>query len=133
MSFIYKEFFAEKKPLFDASIEPAVMGLPRKNYLAFAGIARPEKFFRSLIGFGVYLRHTISFPDHHHYRPSDIALQEDQMREYAADALITTEKDFVRLPPDFAQKVAIFPITVQFKDADAFTQFLLKKLGKKAP
>lgn len=126
-----KEILADKKPIFDATIEPNVVGLPRKNYLAFAGIARPDKFFQSLISFGVYLRYTIGFADHHHYRPSDIGLLEQRAAEKESDAFITTEKDFVRLPAEFAQKVTVFPITVQPKDTDAFTQFMLKKLGKK--
>lgn len=125
-----KEFFADKKPLFEASIEPSGT-VPRKQYLAFAGIARPEKFFQSLVSFGVFLRYTIGFDDHRNYSSNDIALLSRRAAEHEADAFITTEKDFVRLPAEFAQKVTVFPISVQFKDTAAFTQFMLKKLGKK--
>ena len=41
--------------------------------LAFAGIGRPEKFFATLRGIGADLAETRAFPDHHAYRPHDLA------------------------------------------------------------
>lgn len=65
-------------------------------FLAFAGIGRPEKFFRTLADLGIELADTISFPDHHLYSDSDALALLVRAREIGA-RLITTEKDAARL------------------------------------
>jgi len=70
-----------------------------QNYVAFAGIGRPEKFFQTLRDSGHNLVDTVAFPDHYAYTGSDIQrLQQLAARQHAK--LITTQKDHVRLPPN---------------------------------
>jgi tetraacyldisaccharide 4'-kinase len=65
---------------------------------AFAGIGRPQKFFAMLQGLGADLVATRAFPDHHRFRPSELAkLRAAAQRQGAR--LVTTRKDIVRLPP----------------------------------
>jgi tetraacyldisaccharide 4'-kinase len=61
---------------------------------------------------------TKNFPDHHLFTSSErVALQKDAE---ASDArLLTTEKDFVRLPPDFRAQVLTLPVRLAFEDMDA--------------
>lgn len=69
--------------------------------LAFAGIGRPEKFFATLRVAGHPPVGTMVFADHHRYRAADL----DAIRRRATvlDAVpVTTAKDRVRLPRDFA-------------------------------
>ena len=68
-----------------------------KAYLAVAGIAHPQQFFTSLNRLGISCKGYMSFPDHHIYdqKTMDQILQE--MRLVGADALMTTEKDAVKL------------------------------------
>lgn len=99
-------------PLFRARIAPVTTPQP-KPYVAFAGIGRPEKFFDTLIALNVDLRDAVPFPDHHVYSARDI----DYLQRLAGDhgaALITTEKDFVRLTPEQRDGVVTLPIEVQF-------------------
>jgi tetraacyldisaccharide 4'-kinase len=69
---------------------------------AFAGIAKPERFFQSLESLGLTIHHRISFRDHHAYAPEDLA---NIGLPGEKNLLITTEKDSVRLegtsPRDF--------------------------------
>ena len=58
---------------------------------AFAGIAKPERFFRALESLGVPAAQKKVFPDHHAYRRADLADLHNRV-------CITTEKDAVRLP-----------------------------------
>jgi tetraacyldisaccharide 4'-kinase len=67
--------------------------------LAFAGIAVPEGLAATLEGFGVTVRDLVGFPDHHAYAPGDRVLLARRARAAAADLLVTTEKDAVRLGP----------------------------------
>ena len=69
----------------------SVESLPPEPVAAFAGIARPDDFFEMLEGMGIELTQKQSFPDHHAYRPKDLAGLGKGIR-------ITTEKDAVRLP-----------------------------------
>jgi tetraacyldisaccharide 4'-kinase len=65
--------------------------------LAFCGIARPEQFFHGLeaAGLGVAARRV--FRDHHRYTAADLVRLAAQAKSAGAGALLTTEKDAVRL------------------------------------
>jgi tetraacyldisaccharide 4'-kinase len=65
--------------------------------VAFCGIARPEQFFAGLRSAGLSLADQIIFADHHRYAPRDIDNIVASARREGAVALITTEKDSVRL------------------------------------
>ncbi len=43
-------------------------------------------------------------------------------------ALVTTEKDFVRLAPVMREAVAVLPVKAEFDDAAAVEQFLARML-----
>jgi tetraacyldisaccharide 4'-kinase len=67
----------------------AVAGSP---VAAFAGIAKPERFFHLLESLGLPPDSRRVFPDHHAYTETDISRLPSGIR-------VTTEKDAVRLPP----------------------------------
>mgnify|MGYP001552748891 CR=1 FL=1 len=64
---------------------------------AFCGIARPGQFFAGLRNAGVELAETETFRDHHIYSVVDLADLARAAYAYGATALLTTEKDRVRL------------------------------------
>ena len=85
--------------------------------LAFAGIGRPSRFFKSLEAAGGTIVRRLSFADHHPYSQHDLAqIQEDAQRHGAE--MITTKKDWMRLPPDWRSRVAMLPISMEI-DGDA--------------
>lgn len=63
---------------------------------AFAGIARPERFYSDLERSGWQLTGRRSFRDHHHYRQREIDRLAREARDSGAEVLLTTEKDAVR-------------------------------------
>ena len=72
--------------------------LAGKRLAAFAGIAAPAAFAETLQNAGVVVVEDMSaFPDHHWYSSDDLARLDAHADERAVDALITTEKDWVRL------------------------------------
>ena len=85
------------KIVLKAKLEPAVVRVwgPRQ-FLAFAGIGRPEKFFNTLDRAGVPLADVKGFPDHHAYTAEDAR---KLLARADADGLelITTSKDRARL------------------------------------
>jgi tetraacyldisaccharide 4'-kinase len=96
-------------------------GLKRRPYLAFSGIANPSKFFNSLADAGATVGHTMSFPDHHMFTPSDCEeiLAEAKTRDLVP---ITTEKDRARLSgageaaAQLAAATETFPVRVRFEE-----------------
>lgn len=66
-----------------------------KKGVAFAGIARPEIFFKSLDGLGLDLVDTFSFSDHERY--SAQVLSQLSTTKCQIDYFITTEKDAVKI------------------------------------
>jgi tetraacyldisaccharide 4'-kinase len=93
-----------------ARVEPDFDFAPyrRRKVAAFAGIGKPEKFFDMLRANGVEPAWTRAFPDHHEYSQAEL-------RSLLADEipLLTTEKDFVKLPPSARRGVVPVPIRVR--------------------
>jgi tetraacyldisaccharide 4'-kinase len=87
-------------PVLRASLMPdCVEPLGRRPVIAFAGIGRPEKFFRSVISLGAELVSSHAYPDHHVYAAKEAhALLAEAANTGAR--LVTTAKDFVKLPPN---------------------------------
>lgn len=71
--------------------------LKGKKVLAFAGIARPEAFKRTLLDLGAVLAGFRGFGDHHRFSAKEIHDLMAWKERTGADCLITTEKDWVRL------------------------------------
>jgi len=71
--------------------------LGRRPVIAFAGIGRPQKFFRSVLALGAELVGTHGFPDHHVYTGHDATTLLNEAADTGA-TLVTTAKDYVKLP-----------------------------------
>jgi tetraacyldisaccharide 4'-kinase len=85
---------------------------------AFAGIARPEQFFRSVREFGIELSGYATFPDHHAYSSKDADHLLLSAMESGAQLLITTEKDAVRLPEKLKSIVMVAEMELDFGPDD---------------
>lgn len=113
-----------EKPSMTTSLSISAHPDRSKSYIAFAGIGRPEKFFDTLRREGYSLSRCIAFPDHHPYTDKDL-----MNLSATGESLITTEKDFVRLPEDFRHKVSVLPIVLSFDDEECLLSLLRDKLG----
>ncbi|MGA2849904.1 MAG: tetraacyldisaccharide 4'-kinase [Terracidiphilus sp.] len=76
---------------------PSLGGMGTGPVCAFCGIARPEQFFAGLEEGGLHIGARIAFPDHHSYTEADLERLLARAERAGATALITTEKDLVRL------------------------------------
>jgi len=47
--------------------------------------------------------------------------------------MVTTEKDWVRLPPEWRQRIVAWPVTAQFADEATFQTFLTRNLRLSRP
>ncbi|MGE5479684.1 MAG: tetraacyldisaccharide 4'-kinase [Chloroflexota bacterium] len=67
------------------------------NNFAFAGIARPERFFNMLRGAGVPVGETHGLADHFRFDPDSVNKIVQSVKKSRASRALTTEKDFVKL------------------------------------
>lgn len=74
--------------------------VPRRSFL-LAAIARPERFLADARAQGGEVAGTAFFRDHHAFSPAELGEVVRKSRAAGADALVTTAKDEVRLPPGF--------------------------------
>jgi len=118
-------------PLFTADILPLSPEGTQKQkgaYVAFAGIGRPEKFFFTLRGYHGNLVEMIGYGDHHVYSKRDIAHLASRAAALNAK-LITTRKDWVRLPEPFRTEVDVLDVRAAFRDEPAFRRWIMTWLA----
>jgi tetraacyldisaccharide 4'-kinase len=65
--------------------------------MAFAGLGSPQGFADTLEAAGVRRVGFAEFPDHHWFTPGDLDELTREARASAAQGLVTTEKDWVRI------------------------------------
>ena len=100
---------------------------PSGPQLGFAGIGMPWKVERALQAAGCELADFAPFPDHMVY--DEAILKRLANRAALFDAgLVTTEKDWVRLPPEWRAHVTAWPVRAVF-DEPAKLDVLLAKVG----
>jgi tetraacyldisaccharide 4'-kinase len=72
-------------------------GLSSRPLFAFTGLANNEQFFDSLRAQGLNVVGTKGFRDHHRYAAADVAALKEMARVAGAEAIVTTEKDAVKI------------------------------------
>ncbi len=98
-----------------------------KKVIAFAGIAYPHKFFDGLKSEGIEIAETFSFPDHHSLSEAEFQGLLEKAKRYTAP-LITTQKDFMRLPLE--KRPLVIPIPYHLRLENSFIQFIKQKTNE---
>ncbi len=97
---------------------------------AFAGIAYPEKFYNSLNEQGAILVKKISYPDHHIFDENDM-LNLAETANMTKSILVTTKKDFVRIPKSYRSLVSTLNGEIEFEDEKLLVEILSNLLENK--
>ena len=130
----------DTKPTLRAELAPQdgeAARLAGKPVVAFAGIGVPQKVFDTLEACGAHVTALTAFPDHHVCSDQDIEGLRNTARLQGA-TLITTEKDWMRLPAQVRSEVDVLKVTVCFDEAstlliDQFISTCLKTFTPPAP
>jgi tetraacyldisaccharide 4'-kinase len=100
---------------------------PPGPQVGFAGVGKPWKVERALVAAGCQLADFAPFPDHFAYDEATLTRLAERAAQFEA-GLVTTEKDWVRLPPAWRDRVTPWPVRASFDDEDALDVLLASVL-----
>ncbi len=112
--------------------------LVRSKVVVLAALGNPRQFLDDLARAGLRVVNEFLFRDHHPYSQQEIDFVLERARRLGAEAIITTEKDAVRLEgmnfgniPFWALRIEPYPL-----DQEHFSQWLdsqMEKIGGSSP
>jgi len=100
---------------------------------AFSGIARNDAFKHTLEDTGCIITDFLEFSDHHIYTLQNIKTIIKLSNRLKAEFIITTQKDFSRLPEDilWPLELVVFDIRISFDNDDSkFKEFVKSRIEK---
>ena len=100
-----------------------------KSYIIFSGIGNPDSFKKLLLKNKFKIIEEITFPDHYNYQDKDISEIINKANSHNAE-IITTEKDFNRIPQNFREKISFLEINIKIKDENKLVKFLKTKINE---
>ena len=105
---------------------------------AFCGIAHPDQFFEGLVDAGLEVALRLAFPDHYTYTVSVLEELIAQASEMNVAAVVTTEKDLVRMGNLALLFPKSMPLTtarlhIKIEDQNAAIDWLVKRLAPSSP
>jgi tetraacyldisaccharide 4'-kinase len=95
------------------------------KYLIFSGIGDPSSFRDILVENKFNVAREMVFPDHHDYSFNDL----EKIRNIARNEklkIITTEKDFMKIPQEFKKEINFLTIDLIIQDERKLIELLTK-------
>jgi len=119
------------KPVFAATTKHINPGI-RGKVFAFAGIGYPKKFFNG-IGDLFTVVGEKPFPDHYNYTVRDLEQIILDATTADADHIVTTEKDWVRLPEKYQEIIDFIPMETHIEKGfwTFISEFIHKPMNNK--
>ncbi|AXT53119.1 tetraacyldisaccharide 4'-kinase [Aquimarina sp. BL5] len=111
--------------IINASDRRSLDTLKRTSFTLVTGIANPKPLLEYYHSLGLNFNH-INYPDHHNFTDTEL----DELKKYSL--IITTEKDYVRLAPNFSEDALWYqPIEMKFiKNQDVFDNYIVSYIKK---
>jgi tetraacyldisaccharide 4'-kinase len=107
--------------------------LRQHRLFAFSGLAHNTHFHSTIRALDGQLCGSANFPDHHPYQRQELEQITQQAQHAKADMIVTTYKDFVRLPSSYKwpTDLLVLDVDIDFgKDETRFLEFIFQRLDK---
>ena len=125
LEFIKEKLKIYKKPISVASHGPEKLynrvgktlelsKIKGKKVFIFSALANPEQFEETIKKFNPKKIESISFKDHHLYTDKDYQLIRNKSKEFGADLIISTEKDYVKFKEQLEMD-KLYTLAIEFK------------------
>lgn len=112
--------------------------LSERGLYAFAGIGRPEKFFRTLREQGLLVKETRSYPDHHAFTDTEAQTLLTTAEEKGLQ-LVTTAKDMARIDGSnremlrwLAARTVVLEVTMKLPEEDRLIGLIRESLRRRS-
>lgn len=132
--YIHKIVSGEKSILeskFDESLPFDFQLINGCRAFVFSGLAHNDDFHRMLEKLKCVVINSFEFCDHHFYSDQDIKNIKESVQRFNVDCLITTEKDFVRIPRTNKWPVDLVVVGIEVSlgpDAELFNTFIQNRI-----
>jgi tetraacyldisaccharide 4'-kinase len=90
----------------------ALETIRQKNVLAFSALGNPTSFEQSISDIGARIVDSVRYPDHHDYTMAEMQHVMQRAVDKGVFALVTTEKDAVKIPSEFIHSDRPLPLYV---------------------
>jgi tetraacyldisaccharide 4'-kinase len=98
--------------------------LQNKRILAFSGIGNPKSFEKTLTNLGAVIVETRHFQDHHPYDRNDVESLTNWANQHYVDAVVTTQKDAVKLRIDSFADKPLYALKIEFAVPETFAPLI---------
>ena len=95
------------------------------KYLIFSGIGNPSDFREILSEKKFNIEKEIIFPDHYEYNYNDFKKILDEAKKENLE-ILTTEKDFMKIPEELKDKIKFLPIDIRIKNENELIELIKK-------
>lgn len=86
--------------------------IQNKKVLSFCALGNPSSFEQTIKGIGAAVVEGVRYPDHYNYTMIEMQTIMDMAIEQEVDAVVTTEKDAVKIPSEFIYSDRPLPLYV---------------------
>lgn len=97
-----------------------IRSLENRKVVAMAGIGNPSVFLSDLEHYQVRVVSKLLFRDHHRFSRDDLTRASREALDLGADAIVTTEKDAVRIEGLQAGNVPLLSLEIEVRSEDSF-------------
>lgn len=107
-----------------------------RNVCAVAAVGDNDSFFKMLLDLSAQITSKFSFLDHHRYTEYDVENIVDTAKRTNSNAIITTQKDWVRLKTHFGKKdgcgieILLLNIAIKIKNEEEFFRRISSLLNR---
>jgi len=116
--------------------EISIEQLKGTKIFAFCGIGNPDAFLNTIKNLGAELAGSKVYDDHYHYTDASLAEISEQAKEFGGDLILTTEKDWTKVVPNFKSPLPFAYLAIEIKflaGEDKLTALINDTLAGKIP
>lgn len=98
-----------------------------RSVMAISAIGNPSSFEQTISDIGVNVIDSLRYPDHHHYTMAEMQWAMERAVERGAMALVTTEKDAVKIPSEFIHSerpLPVYVLGIEVRFLDGYEEFM---------